>query len=158
ERTRALISCATASLGLGAGVMVDLAAGTLGAVTNYGGHVGGSAAIQNCGGGIYRVSLFINGTAANYYPSVGLANGAGATNYAGDGTSGLFVWQAQTLLGNFPDGGPIIVTAGATASIGASVLALTLANATLVLVNGRRMAGSHSACRGSMPPSSRWVR
>lgn len=45
-------------------------------------------------------------------------------------TTPYHVWQMQHLVGNFPDGGPLIATAGATAGIGASALAVTLANGT----------------------------
>lgn len=56
-----------------------------------------------------------------YFGSIGLS-----TDTAFD----IDVWQGQAVDGNFPDGGPIIATAGATASVGASALALTVANGT----------------------------
>lgn len=63
-----------------------------------------------------------------------LVSGAG-TQFAIAGAStpmsgALQIWHAQMLLGDFPDGGPLIRTAGSMANIGASALALNLANGT----------------------------
>lgn len=67
------------------------------------------------------------------YPFNHGANAQGqfaVVNEAAGGTGSILIWQAQLIPGNFPDGGPIIRTAGATASIGASALAFTVPNGT----------------------------
>jgi hypothetical protein len=56
------------------------------------------------------------------YIHTGAVNNVSIANAAAGGTGSIFAWQAQMLPGNFPDGGPIIVTAGSTAAIGASAL------------------------------------
>lgn len=54
--------------------------------------------------------------------SVSLANGsAGAA-------SSLLVWQAQLLAGNFSDGGPMILTTSAAASVGSPTMSMSCAN------------------------------
>lgn len=51
-------------------------------------------------------------------------------SYVGSGST-IHIWQANPYVGaSLPDGGPIIRTTGATASIGASALAFTVPNGT----------------------------
>lgn len=66
----------------------DVGTGALGTVT------GGTAAITSVGNGWYRCSISGTRTVAttNY---IFLATGNNAGSYAGDGTSGLYVWGAQ---------------------------------------------------------------
>jgi hypothetical protein len=59
------------------------------------------------------------------YIHTGAVNNISIANAAAGGTGSIYAWQAQMLAGNFPDGGPIIVTAGSTAAIGASALSTT---------------------------------
>ncbi len=42
----------------------------------------------------------------------------------------ILIWQGQTLNGNFPDGGPVILTGASAASIGASALTIGVENGT----------------------------
>ncbi len=57
------------------------------------------------------------------YLAIGTYGDGEASLPDGSATSvDVYAWQGQILAGNFPDGGPLIATAGATASIGASAL------------------------------------
>jgi hypothetical protein len=100
-----------------------------GAVATSGG--GGTAYIVDCGDGWYRCVLV--GTSPNAFNVINFGpTQAGATpanTWAAAGTETVHLWQAQTLSGNFPDGGPLIRTAGSTANIGASSLFETVSNA-----------------------------
>ena len=96
-----------------------------------------SASIKDVGGGVYRVTVVgtIGVTATTYMVST-IRNAStnvtteAAQVYTGDGTSGWYSWGAQIIQGNYADGGPIIATTTATASIGADALAVGVANAT----------------------------
>ena len=101
ERTRVRVSLATAGLVLGASVIADLSAGTLSAVTNLGGHTGGTATISSAGNSWYRVSLTITATVAVYYSALTMVTGTSTVYYIGDDTSGIFIWGAQLETGAF---------------------------------------------------------
>jgi hypothetical protein len=78
--------------------LTNAVAGTVGAAYS-------SAIISNIGGGIYRISAVINPTTygstfQNFV--VGLATGDGVASYAGDGSSGVFIYGAQLEAGSFP--------------------------------------------------------
>ena len=66
---------------------------TAGTVVSTAG-TGLTASIQNVGNGWYRCSITQPQSAGTLYPSVGPAV-AGARVYAGDGTSGVYIWGAQ---------------------------------------------------------------
>lgn len=91
-----------------------------------------AAYIINCGNGWYRCVLVYTPGASTTDVVVALSDvstAPGTANTLGNSYLGAsktaYIWQAQTILGNHPAGGPIIVTAGATASLGADVLAHT---------------------------------
>lgn len=67
----------------------DLTNGVVGTVAS-----GCTATITSVGNGWYRCSVTTTGGATTYF-ECWLANGNNVTTYAGDGTSGLFVWGAQ---------------------------------------------------------------
>lgn len=67
----------------------DLTNGVVGTVAS-----GCTATITSVGNGWYRCSVTTTGGATTYF-ECWLANGNNVTSYAGDGTSGLFVWGAQ---------------------------------------------------------------
>jgi len=91
-----------------ASVVVDLETGSItGAATAYGTFSAASATVTDVGNGWYRIAL----KAAVSSTGIGLkfslsndgtrdANGS-ANSYAGDGTSGAYVWGAQYELGSF---------------------------------------------------------
>jgi len=113
----------------------DLVAGTVTSSRNSGTGSSAQGHIVDCGNGWYRCVLVgtmgdTGGVTAAVICLSDTGVPAGAQpSYTGDG-SYLHLWQAQSIAGNFPDGGPIIVTTGSTASIGASALAVSLANGT----------------------------
>jgi hypothetical protein len=73
--------------------------------------------------GWWRIALvFTTPAAAATAVAVAKMASGSSTFYAGDNASTLGVWQGQLLAGNFADGGPVIATTTATASIGASSL------------------------------------
>lgn len=83
------------------------------------------------GGGWYRLvgvfSAVGPGTANAYLSMIGSGTAGRVGAYAAASET-LHAWQLQVIPGSFPDGGPLIRTAGATASIGASDLRVAVAN------------------------------
>jgi hypothetical protein len=83
------------------------------------------------GNGLYRC-IVVTTTAGSYGSGGGMVafpKPASVTNkdtsFAGDGVSGVQVWQHQVIAGNFPDGGPLIRTTSAAVAVGASSLVVT---------------------------------
>lgn len=99
-RTSVRISLATGGLGYGAAVFVDLDAGTLSPVSNYGGHTGAVATIKPYRNGFYRVTLTITATAALYYPAITNAVAVNTT-YLGVVGLGVNVYGVSLELGSF---------------------------------------------------------
>lgn len=95
ERTQISLNFVTGGFGQGATVIADLNAGTLGTVNNVGGVTGSTATIINVGNGWYRISLKMTPVStANFYADFSPALN-GVINYAGNGTSGIYIWGAQ---------------------------------------------------------------
>lgn len=126
ERTKVLVSLATAGLAYGASVIADLSAGTLSAVTNYGGHTGATATMSSASNGWYRVSITMTATAAVYYPALTMVTGTNTINYTGDGTSGIYIWGAQLELASFATS--YIPTVASTVTRSADVAQMTGTN------------------------------
>ena len=101
----------------------NLSNGTVG--TNA---VGNVPYIISLGNGYYRCVVVRNMAGSGYFV-VGLS-GTDGNNSTGIVSNGIYIWQAQEITGNFPNGGPLIVTTTAAASIGASSLSQSLANGT----------------------------
>lgn len=102
----------------------DLQTGTIVGGSN----ISTAAYIIPYGNGWYRLVLTLTGVAASLPFYLTMINAAGAArypSYAGSTANYVYVWQGQVLQGTFPDGGPIIRTTAAAASIGASALATT---------------------------------
>ena len=73
----------------------NLGAGAVGTVGT-----GITASIRSVGNGWYRCVVTVDAAlAAPSQPIIGLSTGDGVSSYSGDGTSGLYVWQAQYELG-----------------------------------------------------------
>jgi hypothetical protein len=100
ERTQIALNFVTGGFGQGSSVIANLSTGTLGTVTNYGGVTGSTATIINVGNGWYRISITITpASTANFYADFSTAL-SGNTTYLGNGTSGLFIWGAQLVVGS----------------------------------------------------------
>lgn len=100
----------------------DLLTGTVLGTTNA------TASITAVAAGFYRCTIVYtrtNGGAASCTLALGsAAHTADNPSTTWAGTEALHLWQLQVLQGNFPDGGPIITTTTASASIGESVLSV----------------------------------
>lgn len=104
-RTKLRLYLATAGLARGVYADFDLSAGTVGAATKINAaDSGNTAAIYDWGNGWYRCVVSVNGTAAAYFCQCAMLDGAGAVNYTGDGTSGLYLWGGQVNAGATADG------------------------------------------------------
>lgn len=100
-RSKVRVGLATSGFAYGASVIADLSAGTLSAITQYGGHTGATASIEARANGWYRVVINITGTANTFVSSLTLVTGTSTTLYTGDGTSGIYIWGAQLEAGAF---------------------------------------------------------
>ena len=92
---------------------------------------GWTGTIVPIGGGWYRLVGVFTATgpgAANAYLSMIGSGTAGRVGAYAAASETLHAWQFQIIPGNFPDGGPLIRTAGATGGIGASDLRVAVAN------------------------------
>ena len=94
ERTRAWLYASSVGEAL---AYFNLADGTVSATS---GTLSPSASVSDLGGGYYRCSItFRPATTASIFIGGGPTTASGTTNYAGDGTSGIYVWGAQLNLG-----------------------------------------------------------
>lgn len=92
---------------------------TLGVVSSQNGAVG---TITSCGNGWYRCAIttsIANQTSVTINMGDTAAHAIPGTVYLGTGRT-LYLWQAQYFVGTYSDGGPIILTTGATAGFGAA--------------------------------------
>ncbi len=81
---------------------VDLLTGSLSSTSFYGPNAtAGSASIVDAGNDWYRVSVTVTVTssAGSLQGQIFVQSVAGTTTYAGDGTSGIYIWGAQLAVG-----------------------------------------------------------
>jgi hypothetical protein len=100
----------------------NLSNGTIGTVG-----AGATASIQSMGNGWYRCVVVATPTATTsngFYVNIATANGT--RFYAGDGTSGVFLWGAQVEVGSFPTS--YIPTTTGTLARSADVCSITGGN------------------------------
>ncbi len=125
-------------------VLFDLQTGTLVSVTDNSATLSNVAGyVVNCGNGVYRcVAVYERAAGGTMSPVLDLSDTAtpaystqGAYTYLGDGTSGVLAWQAQVIAGKHLDGGPIIPTTTAAATVGADALevAASLPNGDFII-------------------------
>jgi hypothetical protein len=74
----------------GEATYLNLATGALG--NSNAGH---AVRVEPFANGWYRLSVVHTATAANVYLDIAIATGNGVANYAGDGTSGIYIWGGQ---------------------------------------------------------------
>ena len=83
-------------------VWFDLNSGTIGTITNGAGSSSTTAAIENAGNGWYKCSMTINKTSTSSGSFAILPSTANnVLSYAGDGTSGVYLWGAQLEVGSY---------------------------------------------------------
>ncbi len=73
----------------------NLSNGTIGSTA------GGSPTITDFGGGWYRCSVQYTSTGGTMYGVLGIAQSNGSEGYAGDGTSGIYIYGAMCELGSY---------------------------------------------------------
>jgi hypothetical protein len=103
------------------GAIFDLATGSFVSSTNS--PLGTS--VSPAGNGFFRCSITVTGTAATGAAQVRPVS-AGGDNFAGDGTSGIYLWGAQLEAGTFPTS--YIPTTTATATRAADVASISGSN------------------------------
>lgn len=94
------------SLGNAIGATIDLSDGTTSYLYTYGAADGLTVAAEDMGGGWWRFAIAgtVNpgGSGDPVYAQIRLADALGNTVYAGDGTSGLYVWGAHVTQTTLP--------------------------------------------------------
>jgi len=109
----------------------NLATGAKGSVSG----TGATSSIENVGSGWYRCTLTIAlASASPFEYRVFVATGDNVTNYLGDGTSGIFIWQGQLETGVIATSP--IVTAGSTVARSTDVVTLTGASSLIGQAQG----------------------
>jgi hypothetical protein len=100
ERNKVRLGQVTGGFLLGASAIFDLVAGTVGAVSHYGGYTGATARITSTGDGWFRCSITLTTKAvATWYLALDLVAGTNTVEYAGDGVSGAYFTHAQLEVG-----------------------------------------------------------
>lgn len=87
----------------GVSARFDLVAGVLVGAVNSNGGTGATGLITPVGNGWYRCSVTgLPGSTSELQTELMLEDASGSNTYAGDGTSGVYIWGAQLEVGAFP--------------------------------------------------------
>lgn len=121
------------SMFTGNGVYFDVANGVIG--TADAGH---TATITAAANGFYRCTVTWTASAGGDLPGLYVANANGSNSFAGDGTSGIYVWGAQLEAGSF-----------ATSYIPTTTTSLTR-NADVVQMTGTNFSSWYNASQGAI--------
>lgn len=118
-RSKVRLTHSTAGFAIGAAAIFDLATGTVGAVSHYGGMTGALASIVPLGDGWYRCAIdlvtLVDGT---WYLALDTVTGTNTVAYLGDGVSGVYVTHAQVEAGSLTSYYPATVNFTGRASTG----------------------------------------
>jgi hypothetical protein len=101
-RTRMRLQIGASSANQGVYADVNLTAGTISNATLISGsYTAVGSSITNVGNGWYRCSVTVTTPATAHTGYILIADASGATNYTGDGYSGIYIWGAQIEAGAF---------------------------------------------------------
>ena len=121
-RSKVRLSQVTSGYAIGAAAIFDLAAGTVSAVSYFGGVTGALASIVPLGSGWYRCAIDLTPPAeGTWYLALDLVTGTNTLSYLGDGVSGVYVTHAQIEAGSLSSYYPATVNFTGRASIGTFV-------------------------------------
>lgn len=100
-RSKVRLGQITGGYAAGASAIFDLLAGTVSAVSHYGGMTGALASIVPLGDGWYRCAIdLVTSVDGTWYLALDTVTGANTVTYLGDGVSGVYVTHAQVEAGS----------------------------------------------------------
>ena len=118
-RSKVRLSQVTTGFAIGAAAIFDLAAGTVGAVSYFGGMTGALASIVPLGNGWYRCAIELTTSVdGTWYLALDLVTGTNTLGYLGDGVSGVYITHAQIETGGLSSYYPATVSFTGRASTG----------------------------------------
>jgi len=99
-RSKVRLGQITGGYAVGASAIFDLLAGTVSAVSHYGGMTGALASIVPLGDGWYRCAIdLVTSVDGTWYLALDTVTGTNTVTYLGDGVSGVYVTHAQVEAG-----------------------------------------------------------
>lgn len=121
-----------ANLFTGAGVSFNVSAGTVGTAS-----AGNTGTITSVGNGWYRCAITFTAAAETTLYGLYVEDASGNVVYAGDGTSGVYVWGAQLEAGSFatsyiPTGASSVTRSADVASVATSAFPYSSTEGSLV--------------------------
>jgi hypothetical protein len=143
-RTKARVLFTAGTVGSGVYVDADLQAGTIGTATAFGGGTATAASIQTAAGGWYRVSVvgrLASGVATGYAVAM-IENAAGTPYYAGNGTSGLYVYGFQLEQASFASSYIPTTATAVTRSADVASIPLAVGGALSAIINATTAPGA----------------
>jgi hypothetical protein len=110
---------------------IFLKAGSLSTVTFFDANQGAMGTFTLSGSGTASPGSFIVPCSNGWYRCISTGTATGVDARVGVGVAGagtFYAWQGEVLAGSFTDGGPLIATGAATASIGAPTFSVSCPN------------------------------